>query len=414
MGSYAIRGGAPLGGGLRIYGSKNSALPILAATILCPGPCVLENCPPISDVDTALEILRYLGAEACREGERVLVDTYSLCRGTIPVELMQRMRAAIIFLGPLLARFGQACLSQPGGCVLGQRPIDLHLMGLEHMGAHCQWEGELLCCRTDGLRGCTVALPYPSVGATENLLLAAIGCPEEVVICNGAREPEITDLIGFLRTCGAEIDDLGSVLRIRGGKALRASPYRIMPDRMEAATYMTAVAATRGSVCLEGLCPQHLRAVTHVLQKGGCEIREDANSLTLSCRSMKSVGPIRTAPYDGFPTDAQAPVMALLATAKGASVMEETVFSDRFRHVPALQAMGARIYASRHYAIIDGVPRLHGARVCATDLRGGAALVVAALGAEGVSHISQTEHMERGYGNFVQRLQSLGAEIRME
>ncbi len=414
MGCYHITGGVPLRGEVRIHGAKNSVLPILAASILAKGPCVLHNCPEISDVDAALDILRCLGARVQREGEEIYVDTYALHAREIPAELMQRMRAAIIFLGALLTRFGEARLSYPGGCVLGDRPIDLHLMGLRHMGVICEPEKEQLYCKAAKLRGCTIALPFPSVGATENLVLAALGCPEEVVICNGAREPEITDLIGFLRSCGAEIDDLGSVIRIRGGKPLHGTQYRIMPDRMEAATYLAAAAATRGQITLRRVCPGHLRGVSRVLRKGGCELMEEEGCMELSCRRMKCVSPIRTAPYDGFPTDAQAPIMALLATAKGVSVMEETIFSDRFRHVPALQAMGAKICASRHYAIIEGVERLHGARVTATDLRGGAAMVIAALCAEGRSQILQTEHMERGYSSFAAVLQSLGAQMTME
>lgn len=414
MGAYHITGGVPLCGEIRIHGAKNSALPILAATLLTKGRCILHNCPAISDVEAALDILRCLGCRAEREGETVWVDTYAANNAAIPVALMQKMRAAIIFLGALLTRFGEARLSQPGGCSLGDRPIDLHLLGLRHMGVRCEYEGESLICKVERLQGCTVALPFPSVGATENLLLAALGCTEEIVICNAAKEPEITDFIGFLRTCGAEIDDLGSVLRIRGGKMLHGAEYGIVPDRMEAATYLTAAAITRGELTLKQLCPSHLTAVTAVLRKGGCEICEKEGEMTLHCHRIKAVSPIRTEPYDGFPTDAQAPMMALLATAKGVSVMEETIFSDRFRHVPALCAMGANIHATKRYAIIEGVERLHGACVQATDLRGGAAMVLAALAAEGESCISHTEHMERGYADFVQVLQSVGAQITTE
>ena len=414
MATYKIWGGRPLVGEIPIHGAKNSVLPILAASLLCKGRCVLQNCPRISDVEAAMEILRYLGCEAHWEGTLLVVDSSQADGTEIPVTLMRRMRAAIIFLGALLARFGEARVYQPGGCVLGERPIDYHIAGLRHMGVRCEYEGENLCCQAECLRGCTLTLPFPSVGATENLLLAAVGCKEELVICNGAKEPEIADLIGFLRVCGAEIDDSGPVLRIRGGKPLHGAFYTIMPDRMEAASYLVAGAITRGDVTLQGLRADHLRAVTKLLRQGGCELTEGKRSMRLTCAGMRAVGPIVTAPYDGFPTDAQAPMMALLSTARGVSVMEETMFSHRFAHVPALQKMGAKIHATRRYAIVEGVERLRGACVEATDLRGGAAMVLAALSAEGYSEISNIEHIERGYTDFVPILQGLGADITME
>ena len=414
MATYKIWGGRPLVGEIPIHGAKNSVLPILAASLLCKDRCILKNCPRISDVEAALEILRCLGCETRWEGDLLVVDGTHADGTEIPVTLMRRMRAAIIFLGAMLARFGRARVYQPGGCVLGERPIDYHIAGLRQMGVVCTYEGETLCCETPRLRGCTLTLPFPSVGATENLLLAAVGCGEEVVICNGAKEPEIADLIGFLRACGAEIDDSGPVLRIRGGKPLRGATYTVMPDRMEAAGYLIAGAITRGDVTLRGLCADHLRAVTRLLEQGGCELAEGEGTMRLTCAAMRAVGPIVTAPYDGFPTDAQAPMMALLSTARGASVMEETMFSHRFAHVPALQKMGAKIHATRRYAIIEGVERLRGACVDATDLRGGAAMVFAALAAEGYSEIRKIEHMERGYTDFMPILQSVGADITME
>ncbi len=414
MATYKIWGGRPLVGEIPIHGAKNSVLPILAASLLCKGRCILQNCPYISDVEAALEILRCLGCETCWEGNLLIVDSTHADGREIPVTLMRRMRAAIIFLGALLARFGEARVYQPGGCVLGERPIDYHLTGLRHMGACCEYEGETLCCKAERLQGCTLTLPFPSVGATENLLLAACGCAGEVIICNGAKEPEIADLIGFLQACGAEIDDSGPVLRIRGGRPLHGAFYTVMPDRMEAASYLIAGAITRGDVTLRGPNPNHLRAVTNLLRRGGCEITEWKQNMHLTCKGMRAVGPIVTAPYDGFPTDAQAPMMALLATARGVSVIEETMFSHRFAHVPALQQMGAKIHATRRYAIVEGVERLRGACVEATDLRGGLAMVLAALSAEGCSEISKIEHMERGYSDLVPILQGLGADITME
>ena len=412
MGAYRIIGGRPLEGAVTIHGAKNSVLPILAATVVSGGQYKINNCPEISDVETALDILRALGCTAERDGERVYVDTYPAENREIPEELMKKMRAAVIFLGALLARFGSATLSAPGGCVLGQRPIDLHILGLRQMGADCEYDGETLRCRANRLRGCTVALPFPSVGATENLILAALACEGEVTLCNAAKEPEIGDLIGFLRACGAKIDGADtSVLRVSGKIPLHGTEYTVMPDRMEAATYLAAAAATRGRLVLQGAEPAHLRAVIETLERGGCELARKPGEMIVRCDRLTAVSPIITAPYDGFPTDAQAPFMAAMAAAEGVSVFEETIFSDRLRHVPALRAMGARIHATDRHAVVTGVKRLHGAAVEATDLRGGAAMVLAALCAEGESVITKTEHMERGYASFVRSLRSCGAQI---
>lgn len=412
MEAYLIRGGRPLAGTIAIHGAKNSALPILAATLVTGGRCIMYNCPEISDVETACAILRHLGCEARRSGDAVLVDSAGADRFDIPYILMQKMRAAVIFLGALLARFGQAEITLPGGCALGERPIDLHLMGLRHMGAEVRLEGEHIHCRTAGLEGCTIALPFPSVGATENLILAALGSRGTVTICNAAKEPEITDLIGFLQVCGAEISGAGSsMLRITGGCPLHGGEYTVMPDRMEAATYLAAAAATRGVLTLERVRPEHLTAVLEVLRRAGCELTVGEDTLHLACRHLLAVGPIHTAPYDGFPTDAQAPVMAAMAVAEGYTVFEETIFEDRYRHVPALCSMGAKIRATRRYAIVEGVGRLRGAELAATDLRGGAAMVIAALCAQGESLVTQTFHMERGYAHFVRTLRRCGAEI---
>lgn len=412
MEAYLIRGGRPLAGTIAIHGAKNSALPILAATLVTGGRCIVYNCPEISDVETACAILRHLGCEARRSGDAVLVDSAGADRFDIPYILMQKMRAAVIFLGALLARFGQAEITLPGGCALGERPIDLHLMGLRHMGAEVRLEGEHIHCRTAGLEGCTIALPFPSVGATENLILAALGSRGTVTICNAAKEPEITDLIGFLQVCGAEISGAGgSMLRITGGCPLHGGEYTVMPDRMEAATYLAAAAATRGALTLERVRPEHLTAVLEVLRRAGCELTVGEDTLHLACRRLLAAGPIHTAPYDGFPTDAQAPVMAAMAVAEGYTVFEETIFEDRYRHVPALCSMGAKIRATRRYAIVEGVGRLRGAELAATDLRGGAAMVIAALCAQGESLVTQTFHMERGYAHFVRTLRRCGAEI---
>ncbi len=414
MGAYQIEGGTPLRGELAVHGAKNSVLPILAATLLTGETCVLHNCPRITDVDTALEILEYLGCRTERYGSTLRICTYEAGPRPIPPELTGKMRAAVIFLGPLLARFRQGSLAYPGGCALGERPIDLHLRGLGHLGYICDSDDRYICCHGENPKGGTVALPFPSVGATENLILGALGCSGTTTLCNVAQEPEIGDLIGFLRGCGAEITDHGTVLIIRGGRKLHGTQYRVMADRMEAATYLAATAATRGDVTLRDADPAHLTAVTEIFRKAGCDMWMGEDWIRLQCHSIRAVSPIKTAPYDGFPTDAQAPLMAVLACAKGVSVVEESIFTDRFHHVPGLRAMGARIRASRRYAIIDGVQRLHGAHTEATDLRGGAALVIGALSAEGRSRIGKVEHMERGYEHFAENLRSLGGKIWME
>lgn len=412
MGSYQIVGGRPLSGTVRIHGAKNSALPILAATLVTKGTCRIENCPNISDVDTAIDILRHLGCGVSRSATCVTVDTYSASGWKIPPERMEKMRAAVIFLGALLTRFGRAEISQPGGCPLGKRPIDLHLRGLEHMGVCCRQENGSLVCLAGELSASTFALPFPSVGATENLLLAALSVPGETVFCNCAKEPEIGDLIGFLRACGADISgDGSSVLRIRGGKTLHGADYRVMPDRMEAVTYLAAAAATRGDLRLTEVCPAHFLPVIRALLHSGCQICAQEREIRLSCRSLQGGGAIRTAPYDGFPTDAQAPFMAAMATAEGVTVFEENMFENRFCHVPALRAMGAEIQTAGSHAVVRGTRFLHGAHVAATDLRGGAAMVIAALHAKGQSEITQTEHIHRGYEAFAQTLRACGAEI---
>lgn len=415
MGTYRIVGGVPLRGVVPIHGAKNSVLPILAATLAARGCCVLHNCPHISDVDTALDILHCLGCDTERRGDTLIVDTASADTARVPAHLMRKMRAAVLFLGALLTRFGAAELYLPGGCALGVRPIDLHLRGLRHLGAEIEQEGDALLCRASALSGGTIALPYPSVGATENLLLAALSASDEVIICNAAREPEIADLIAFLRVCGADIRGEGSsVICVRGGRTLHGAEFTVMPDRMEAATYLAAAAATRGSITLQNTHPPHYAAVTEVFRRVGCRIDADERELTLQADTLHAVSPIRTAPYDGFPTDALAPIMAVMTVAEGISIFEETVFSDRFLHIPALCAMGAEIRAASHCAVVRGVKRLHGAQVEATDLRGGAAMVIAALAADGESRIAGTEHLRRGYSSFAAILRSCGAQMQYE
>lgn len=414
MERLVIQGGARLKGALRVQGAKNSVLPLLAASVLLEEGCVLHNCPRLSDVDAAVEILEYLGCRVTREGHSIRVDPGGLTRNHISREKMQTMRSTILFLGPLLARTGSCSVYEPGGCRLGARPVDLHLMGLEALGAEITREEDRLCCR-GRLRGGRVVLPFPSVGATENLILAALGAAGTTTIYNAAREPEIGDLIAFCRAAGARIYGAGTSMLEIEGSALRAAEHRVVPDRMEAATFLTAAAGTGGELLLTDARPEHLTAVLQVLEAAGCRVeRGDGEIFLAAPRRLRAVPPIHTAPYPGFPTDAQAPMMAALLRADGVTVFDETVFSDRYRHVPGLRQLGAEIGTAGALAAVTGVTRLRGADMEATDLRGGAAMAVAALQAEGESRIAGVHHMMRGYENFAQRLRSLGCAVTLE
>lgn len=412
MGCIRVVGGRPLAGELTVSGAKNSVLPLLAATILFRSETVLRGCPQISDVDAAVDILRELGCKVDRSGDTIAVDSTGLSGNTITKAQMCTMRSSILFLGPLLARTGSCTFHQPGGCCLGARPIDLHINGLKTLGAELIENAEgLTCCGK--LKGGTVILPFPSVGATENLILAATGAQGTTTICNAAREPEIADLIFFLKLGGVKIKGVGSsVLVVHGGLPIAAS-YRVMPDRMEAATYLAAAAGTAGKIAVKGINPELLMPVLQVYEQAGCALHTETEAVVLHapCK-LKNGGVIRTSPYPGFPTDAQAPVMASFLCADGVTVFDETIFSDRYRHVPALRAMGADIETASTLAVVTGVEKLVGAAAAATDLRGGAAMTVAALAANGISFISDVEHIRRGYGDFVNKLRLLGAEVQ--
>ena len=416
MSYYEIQGGRPLEGRLRVQGAKNSVLPILAAALMAPGESVIENCPHLSDVSVTLDILRLLGCRAEREGDRVTVDASALGRCAIPESLMREMRSSVIFLGALLARLGQAELSYPGGCQLGPRPIDLHLAALRTLGAEILEDQGCLCCRRTrtGMRGREICLSIPSVGATENAMLAACGCQGTTTIVGAAREPEIVDLQNFLRAMGARVEGAGGgTITVEGGAPLHPARYRVMGDRMAAATYLCAAAAATGEVELTGADPGNLTAVLACLERAGCEIHRGQDWMALRCRGLlRGIPPVRTAPYPGFPTDAQAVLMAALAGGEGSTMFVENMFESRYGHVDELRRMGAEIQIDGRVALVTGVGKLRGAALRGTDLRGAAALAVAALGAEGVSTLSQLHHIKRGYEQFVPNLRSLGAEIR--
>lgn len=410
----SVRGGRRLEGEVTIQGAKNSVLPILAATLLARGQVALLGCPRLRDVDASIRILRHLGCDAHWEADALAVDTTALRRCEISDVLMREMRSSAIFLGAILARCGQADLSYPGGCELGPRPIDLHLAGLRDLGAEIREEGGFLHCRADRLRGREVVLRMPSVGATENLMLAACGAEGVTVLSNAAREPEIEDLQNFLNTCGGEVTGGGtSTVVIRGGRPLHGGTYTVIPDRIAAATYLCAAVSAGGDIFLRGAREAHLSTVTAALREAGCAITADSSGIACRCGGrLNAPRPIRTAPYPGFPTDAQAIVMAALLRCRGAAVFEENLFSSRYRHVDELARMGADIRTSGRVAVVLGVERLHGAAVRSTDLRGGAALCVAALTAEGETVVSDIAHIDRGYQSLEQDLTALGAEIR--
>ena len=413
MSADRVEGGRPLDGSVRIHGAKNSVLPILAACLLVPGECVVRNCPDLSDVTASLDILRHLGCAVRREGDAVIVDASAPTGWDVPDDLMREMRSSVIFLGAVLGRMGQADLCAPGGCELGPRPIDLHLAAMRSLGAVIAEAGGGLHC-TGGLRGADIVFSLPSVGATENAMLAAVAAEGDTTITNAAREPEIVDLQQFLCAMGADVHGAGSsVITIRGGKRLHGGAYAVMGDRIVAATYLAAAASAGGTVEVTGVDWRHLSTVTAVLAEAGCTLTSTPERILLRCQApLRGVRPVRTAPYPGFPTDAQAPLMAALCKGTGCSVFVENIFESRYRHVDELCRMGAEIQVEGRVAVVYGVPRLHAAQVRSTDLRGGAALVVAALGAEGESIVTGIHHVERGYQDLPGDLRLLGASVR--
>ena len=416
MSQIIVKGGGPLSGSVRVQGAKNSALPILAATLLNRGETVLRGCPRLRDVDASVRILQHLGCEARWEGDALTVNTAGMNCSDISDTLMREMRSSAIFLGAVLARCGEADLSYPGGCELGPRPIDLHLAGLRELGAEIREIGGRLQCTAPRLVGREVVLSLPSVGATENLMLAACGGSGVTSIYNAAREPEIEDLQNYLCACGARVSGAGtSTVTVEGGAALHGCAHTVMPDRIATATYLCAAAAAGGEVRLLGARERHLSTVTAALREAGCAVTADEEGITLRReRELRGVRPIHTAPYPGFPTDAQAVLMAALARSRGTTVFEENIFTNRFRHVDELIRMGADIRVSGRVAVVNGTETLHGATVQSTDLRGGAALCVAALAAEGETAVSGVEHIDRGYEDIAKTLRELGAEIRRD
>ena len=416
MEKLIINGGRPLNGKVKLQGSKNSALPVLAAAAAVDGISVIHNCPDLSDVSAAIKILEHIGCKTKREGHTVIVDATCASGFEIPERLMREMRSSIVFLGALLARFGKARVTPPGGCEIGLRPIDLHLSSLRSMNAEiCEKGGILECSAGGGLKGCHISLAFPSVGATENIILSALAAEGETVITNAAREPEITDFADFLSQCGAKISGAGqSEIRIQGAKKLHGAEHTIIPDRIVASTFMACAASTGGEIAISGAVREHLAPVIPVFETAGCSVDFISDEMKIKApKRLGRVKSLRTMPYPGFPTDSQAIIMAMLVRAKGTSVITEKIFENRFRHVPELIKMGADIRVEDGcVAVIDGVERLRGAKVSAGDLRGGCALAVAALSVPESTVIDKNYHIDRGCEALETSLAELGAEIK--
>ncbi len=408
-----VTGGARLSGSVRISGAKNSALKLMAAALLAPGRTVLHNVPRIQDCLTMGEVLEHLGAGVAWDGGTVTIDATTLTSVEAPYELVRRMRASTAVLGSLLARAGQARVAMPGGDEIGSRPIDLHVAGLARMGAEIGSEHGFLVARTDGLRGAAITLDYPSVGATENLMMAAVRAKGTTVIDNAAREPEIADIAGFLTSMGARIEGAGgSTIEIDGVDALVAAEHVTIADRIEAGTWAAAAVATGGDLTMAGARADHLDLLLQKLSDAGAVVEHAPGGLRIRQPTRPRAIDFVTLPYPGVATDFQPILMAMLATAEGTSIATENVFEGRFLYVDELRRMGADIRTEGHHAVIRGMPRLSAAPVRALDIRAGAAMVIAALVADGITEIADLHHVDRGYEDFEDKLEGMGAEVR--
>ncbi|TYP54940.1 UDP-N-acetylglucosamine 1-carboxyvinyltransferase [Thermosediminibacter litoriperuensis] len=416
MGAYVITGGSKLSGKIRVQGSKNASLPILAATILNCQKSRVKNVPEIKDVQVMISILTMLGADITQNGNELTIDTSAVNTWEVPEQLMRKMRSSIVLMGPLLGRFGRVKVSYPGGCEIGPRPIDLHLKGFAALGVKMSESHGFIYAEAGKLKGANIHLDFPSVGATENLMLAAVLAEGRTIIRNAAKEPEIVDLQNFLNKMGCRVKGAGTdTIKIEGCSIADLKPvedYTVIPDRIAAGTYLVAAAATRGNIVLENVILEHIEPILAKLREMGCRIKTEDDRVELWVETpLRALDSLRTLPYPGFPTDMQAPMMALLATVEGTSIITETVFENRFKHAEELRRMGANIKINGNTAIIKGIKRLTGAVVEAKDLRAGAALVIAGLAADGKTIVEGTSYIERGYEWFDRNLQALGAKI---
>jgi UDP-N-acetylglucosamine 1-carboxyvinyltransferase len=413
MDRFVIDGGTPLSGTIAVSGSKNAALPILIATLLTDEPCVIENCPTgLRDIRTTVRLLESLGKKVTVEGSVVRVESTGSLKTQAPYEIVKQMRASVLAAGPLLARFGLVRVPIPGGCAIGLRPIDIHLKGFETMGARRIADQGDIIMSAPRLKATEIKLRFPSVGATENLMMAAAAVPGRTTIKNAAREPEIEDLGAFLARLGAKVTGAGTdKVVVEGREKLKGARHRVIPDRIEAGTYLIATAATRGKVRVSGAEAAHLEAVVAALRKAGALIRTGRGWIEIEMSGRPKPTAIKTAPHPGFPTDLQAPWMSLMTLATGFTRIREAVFENRFMHAAELGRMGAQIAVSGPEAVVGGVEQLSAAPIMASDLRAGAALLIAALAAKGRTVISRVYHVDRGYEAVERKLARVGARV---
>ena len=415
MSKFVIQGGKKLEGEIKISGSKNSALPIIAATVLNAGTTTLYNVPDIQDVNTMFEILRKIGATIKRKNNKIIINTSKVHTYEIPDDLMRQMRSSVILAGALIGKYHKARFSCPGGCDIGSRPIDLHLKGFEKLGVEIKEEYGEIFCNTEKIIGSQIHLDFPSVGATENIILASCLGEGTTIITNAAREPEIEDMIKYLNKMGANIRGAGSdKVEITGVKRLSEVSYNVMPDRIEAGTYLVAGAITGGNIRLIDVNSVHIEPILNKLDEANCKLNINKNYIEIMAPKRIKAVDIKTMPYPGFPTDMQSIFGALLATAKGTSVITENIFESRYKYVQELIRMGAKINVEGRSAIIKGTKKIQGSNVVATDLRGGAALVVEGLYARGVTQIDNVHYILRGYEKMDEKLKKLGAKIYVE
>ena len=412
MYDYIVKGGKKLEGEVDVAGSKNATLPILAATILSGKTTKLYNVPNIEDVKITLKILEYLGCKIKKDKNKVIINSKNIKRKKIPEELMRKLRSSVVLVGAIIARFGEAKFFYPGGCDIGSRPIDLHLSSFKKLGIKIEENAGFIQCKCDRIKSNELHLDFPSVGATENIILASVFCDGEVTITNSAMEPEITDLCNILNKMGAKIKGAGTnEIKIVGVKNLTDVSYTIMPDRIEAGTLLVAAAITGGSIKLNKVIPEHITPILYKLEECGCKIKTEKRTIYLETPKRLNAVTVKTMPYPGFPTDMQPIFTILLMTVKGTSVVQENIFENRFKYVQELKRMGVKAELQNNTLIITGVRRLQGANLEATDLRGGAAMILAGLVSKGKTQISKLEYVLRGYEDFDKKLKALGANI---
>ena len=415
MKSFVIKGGTRLEGEVKISGSKNASLPIIAATILSGKKSKISNVPDIHDIQVTLKILKYLGCEVSKKNDKIEINSKYIHKNEIPEELMNQMRSTVILAGAILGRFKEVTFSYPGGCDIGARPIDLHLKAFKKLGINIVEEYGFIRCKCDKIIGANIDLDFPSVGATENIILASVLAEGKTIITNAAREPEIVDLVHMLNKMGARITGEGTnVIEITGVKNLKEVQYRVMPDRIEAGTFLCIAAITEGKIKLTNAIPEHIVPIISKLEESGCNIKIEKNTIEIEAKKRTKAVEIKTMPYPGFPTDMQSIFGAVLSKAKGTSVITENIFENRYKYLYELKKMGAKNKQEGNVAIITGVKKLTPAIVKSTDLRGGAALVLAALSCKGTTKITNIEYIQRGYENLDKKLNKLGANVYIE